>query len=73
MLFAMKATATRIENDPDGKKSRDLEDLTTLAKVLGIRGREDAERVVSAFYPMDRIPLRFWYALDEILGEEDPR
>lgn len=67
MLFAMKASATRIENSPDGKLSRDMEDLRRLAKELGVQNQEDAERVINAFYPPERIPLRFWYALDEIL------
>ena len=71
MLFAMKASATRIEYDPDGKMSRDLEDLRTLAKELGVQNQEDAERIISTFYPLERIPQRFWYALDDILGKED--
>jgi hypothetical protein len=51
--------------------SRDLEDLRTLATVLRVQNQDDAERIISAFYPLERIPQRFWYALDDILGKED--
>lgn len=69
MLFAMKALATRIENSPDGEMSRDLKDLRSLAKELGVKNQDDAERIIRAFYPPERIPQRFWYALEEILEE----
>ena len=71
MLFAMKALATRVEPQVDEAQSRDLEDLKTLAQFLGVHDSEDAGRIISAFYPLSRIPARFWYVLDEILGKED--
>ena len=71
MLFAMKALATRVEPQVDEAQSRDLEDLKTLAQFLGVKDTEDARRIISAFYPLNRIPARFWYVLDEILGKED--
>lgn len=70
MLFAMKAMATRIDNVPGEDEPRDINDLRVLAKAIGIRGREDAARVIEPYYPMARVPMRFWYALDELLGEE---
>ena len=71
MLFAMKALATRVVPQVDEAEPRDLKDLKTLAQFLGVHDSEDASRIISAFYPLNRIPARFWYVLDEILGKED--
>ena len=69
-LFAMKAQSSRLDPTPAGQESRDMIDLRTLVKVLGIQGQDDAEVAIQKYLPPEKIPLRFWYALDEILGRE---
>jgi hypothetical protein len=47
-----------------------MTDLRTLVSVLEIKNQEDAEIAIKQYIPPEKIPLRFWYALDDILGKE---
>jgi len=69
-LFDMKAQSSRLDPTPTGEESRDMTDLRTLVSVLEIKNQEDAEIAIKQYIPPEKIPLRFWYALDDILGKE---
>jgi hypothetical protein len=66
-LFAMKALAMRaggIENHGD------IQDVRRLGQELGIKTAEDALRAVSRYYPLEKLPPKTLFGLEEIFGSE---
>ena len=61
-LFAMKCLSMRI-----GEEFHDLDDVKFLAHYLGIRDYPDAIAMVKKYYPLERIPQKTLYALEELL------
>lgn len=61
-LFAMKCLAMRI-----GEEFHDLDDIKFLARYLGIHSYPEAIAMVTKFYPLERIPQKTLYALEELL------
>lgn len=61
-LLAMKCLAFRL-----GAEFHDEDDIRYLLRNLDIRFYEDAVRVISQFYPLERFPQKTLYALAEIL------
>ena len=62
-LLAMKCLAMRL-----GEEFQDRNDVAVLVSMLGLRGLEDAERVLARYYPLDRYPAKARYVLEELLG-----
>jgi hypothetical protein len=58
-IFAMKALAAR---------TRDVEDLRSLAALAGVHTVEDALRICRDFYPDEEIPSRAQGVLEELFG-----
>jgi predicted nucleotidyltransferase len=58
-IFAMKALAAR---------TRDIDDLRSLASLAGIRTVDDAVRICRDFYPDEEISSRARGVLDELFG-----
>jgi hypothetical protein len=61
-LLAMKCLAMRI-----GEEFHDLEDVRYLLKNLGISKYDKAVSVIAKFYPIDKIPQKSLYVLEELL------
>jgi hypothetical protein len=59
-LFAMKCAAART--------AEDAEDISFLARRLGLTSAQDAFGVVLAYYPPERLPVRTRLLLEEMLG-----
>jgi nitrous oxide reductase accessory protein NosL len=59
-LFAMKCAAART--------AEDAEDISFLARRLGLASAQDALGVVLAYYPPERLPVRTRLLLEEMLG-----
>ena len=62
-LLAMKCAAMRL-----GPGVRDLEDIRFLLRYLGIETAKEALGMVEAYIPMEQIPAKTRFALEEILG-----
>ena len=60
-LFAMKVLSMRLE-----KESKDLQDIKFLIGHLQIPDSETAFAIVGRYYPMERIPQKSLYGLQEI-------
>lgn len=58
-IFAMKALAAR---------TRDIDDLRSLAPLAGVESAADALRLVADFYPDEPIPARTAAVLTELFG-----
>lgn len=63
-LFAMKCLAMRI-----GKEFFDLDDIRYLVRNLNIGSYKQALDIINRFYPIERIPQKTLYALEEILED----
>ena len=63
-LLAMKCLAMRI-----GGEFRDQEDVRFLLRYLNIERYDLAIETITRYYPLDKIPQKTLYALEEIIGE----
>lgn len=61
-MLAMKCLATRI-----GEEFHDVDDIRYLLRHLGIETSEQAIKIISAYYPLERMPQKSLYLLEEIL------
>lgn len=61
-LLAMKCLAMRI-----GAEFHDVDDVRFLLRLLDIRSYDQALKVITKYYPLDRFPQKTLYALEEIL------
>lgn len=50
-----------------GEEFHDLDDIKFLARYLGIHTYTEAITVVTKYYPIERIPQKTLYALEELL------
>ena len=64
-LLAMKCLALRI-----GAEFHDEDDIRYLLRHLDIGSYEQAVRVITRFYPLDRFPQKTLYALAELLPKQ---
>jgi hypothetical protein len=62
-LLAMKCLAMRL-----GEEFQDEQDVRFLLRYLNITRYEAAVEVVARYYPIERVPQKTLYALEEILG-----
>jgi hypothetical protein len=62
-LLAMKCLALRL-----GPEFHDEEDVRYLLRYLNIETADDAVAIVERYYPVDRIPPKTRFALEEILS-----
>ena len=62
-LFAMKCAAARTEEHSA--------DIRVLARRLGVGSSEEALRVVGAYLPENRLPVRTRLLLEEMLDDDD--
>ena len=62
-LLAMKCLAMRL-----GEEFQDRSDVKLLLGILGLHTLDEAEAVLSRYYPLERYPVRVRYVLDELLG-----
>ena len=60
-LLAMKCAAARTDVD--------VEDIRTLAKLLGLRSSDEILRVVLDYFPENRLPVRSRLLLEEIFDD----
>ena len=63
-LLAMKCLAMRL-----GEEFQDEQDVRFLLRYLNITRYEAAVEVVARYYPIERVPQKTLYALEEMLGE----
>jgi hypothetical protein len=63
-LLAMKCLAMRL-----GEEFQDEQDVRFLLRYLNITRYEAAVEVVARYYPIERVPQKALYALEEMLGE----
>lgn len=61
-LLAMKCLAMRI-----GAEFHDIADIQYLFRYLNIESYQQACKIISAYYPLERFPQKTLYALEEIL------
>jgi len=61
-MLAIKCLAARI-----GEEFHDIDDIRYLLKNLGIETTEQATKIISAYYPLERLPQKSFYLLDELL------
>lgn len=64
-LLAMKLRASRAEQDVD--------DITFLAALLGLHTSDEVLRVVTDRYPLDELPLRARFLVEELFGPTSGR
>lgn len=67
-LFAMKCLAMRTGGVGE---SGDVEDIRQLGAQLGIASASDALRAVSRYYPLEKIPPKTQFGIEEIFGGKD--
>jgi hypothetical protein len=60
-LLAMKSISMRI-----GVESSDIADIKYLIKHLKLKKLEDIFDIIKKYYPQNQIPLKTYYALEEI-------
>jgi hypothetical protein len=63
-LLAMKCLAMRL-----GEEFQDEQDVRFLLRYLNITRYDAAVEVVARYYPIERVPQKALYALEEMLGE----
>jgi len=63
-LLAMKCLAMRI-----GAEFHDISDIQYLLRYLNIETYQQACKIISQYYPLERFPQKTLYALDEILED----
>lgn len=61
-MLAMKCLAARI-----GEEFHDIDDIRYLLKHLGIETSRQALKIVSQYYPLERLPQKSLYLLEELL------
>lgn len=61
-MLAMKCLATRI-----GDEFHDIDDIRYLLRHLGIESTQQALKIISLYYPLERMPQKSLYMLDDIL------
>jgi len=61
-LLAMKSLAMRI-----GAEFRDEEDVRFLLRLLDVRSYEHALRIITKYYPLERLAQKTLYALEDLL------
>ncbi len=61
-LLAMKCLAMRL-----GAEFHDEEDVRFLLRLLDVRTYEQALKIITRYYPLERIPQKTLYALEELL------
>ena len=64
-MFAMKCLAMRI-----GEEFQDLEDIKYLIRYLGITTYPQALNFIENYYPLQKIPQRTLYALEELIDQQ---
>ncbi len=65
-LLAMKCMSMRI-----GEESHDLDDTCFLLDHLGIGSYDEALFVVAKYYPVELLPQKTFYALEEIIADSN--
>lgn len=63
-LLAMKSLAMRI-----GAEFHDEEDVRFLLRLLDVRSYEQALRIITKYYPLERFPQKALYALEDLLPQ----
>jgi len=63
-IFAMKCMAMRSD---EYKKSIDMEDIKNLSKIIGIKDKNDAFKIIEKFYPKNRIMPKTLFGIEEIM------
>ncbi len=63
-LLAMKCLAMRI-----GAEFHDEEDVRFLLRLLDVRSYEQALRIITQYYPLERFPQKALYALEDLLPQ----
>ena len=63
-LFAMKCMACRLDED-----SNDLDDLKFLIDYIGIKSKEDAEKILLQYFPENLVNPRIGFVLEELFNE----
>ncbi|MHB1871463.1 MAG: hypothetical protein ACYCT1_11510 [Steroidobacteraceae bacterium] len=66
-LLAMKSLAMRI-----GAEFHDEEDVRFLLRLLDVRSYEQALRIITKYYPLERFPQKALYALGDLLPQSPP-
>lgn len=61
-LLAMKCLAMRI-----GEEFHDEDDIRYLLRHLNVESYDEALRIITRFYPLERFPQKTLYALEELL------
>ncbi len=61
-LLAMKSLAMRI-----GAEFHDEEDVRFLLRLLEVRSYEHALQIITKYYPLERLPQKTLYALEDLL------
>lgn len=61
-MLTMKYLATRI-----GEGFHDIDDIRYLLRYLGIETSEQAIQIITAYYPLEKLPQKSLYLLDELL------
>ena len=64
-LLAMKCLAMRI-----GPEFHDEDDVRYLLRLLDVRSKEQAFSIIGRYYPLERIPQKTFYALEELLPKQ---
>jgi hypothetical protein len=60
-LLSMKCLAMRL-----GEEFQDRDDVAVLLKILGLRTLEEAEAILTRYYPLERYPVRARSLLEEM-------
>lgn len=61
-MLAMKVISCRMTG------SKDVEDIKFLIRYLGLTSVDEVLSIVYTYYPLNRVPQRAYYVLDEIFG-----
>lgn len=67
-LFAMKALAMRIGGV---EQKQDVDDIRRLAAFLKVASAAEAISIVSRYYPLDRLPPKTQFGLEEIFSHPE--
>ena len=66
-LFAMKCMASRVGLEG----GQDEADARFLIKLIGLAGKDDAMRLVEAYYPANHVPPRVQYFIESLFEQND--
>lgn len=64
-LFAMKCLAMRLGG---GEQAADVKDIRMLGALLGITSPQDAFTAIARYYPLQKLPPKTQFGLEEIFG-----